>query len=158
MFLIEFELISDNVIYFLLKHSSFFCVYFVILISYITWWCLKITTLANTVFTTNAVCFFSVRSEIEIKKKVKLQKTSSMKTRTWIVIDCKESVNNIMIRMKCAFVLKGYKTHNMDAICKTNIKKCITYSVITQNFLSVKFTRYERGMIKISIIFYIFSL
>lgn len=81
-----------------------------------------------------------------------------MKTRTWIVIDCKESVNNIMIRMKCAFVLKGYKTHNMDAICKTNIKKCITYSVITQNFLSVKFTRYERGMIKISIIFYIFSL
>lgn len=33
-----------------------------------------------------------------------------MKTRTWIVIDCKESVNNIMIRMKCAFVLKGYNT------------------------------------------------
>lgn len=76
----------------------------------------------------------------------------------WIVIDCKEFVNNIMICMKCVFVLKGFKIYNMDVICKINIKKCIIYLVIIQNFLFVKFIWYERGMIKIFIIFYVFFL
>lgn len=158
MFLIEFESISDNVIYFLLKHSSFFFVFCHLDIIHYVMMFKDYHFSKHRLHDQRCVFLFPFVVKLKFKKKVKLQKTSSMKTRTWIVIDCKESVNNIMIRMKCAFVLKGYKTHNIDAICKTNIKKCITDSVITRNFLSVKFTRYERGMIKISIIFYIFSL
>lgn len=81
-----------------------------------------------------------------------------MKIWMWIVIDCKEFVNNIMICMKCVFVFKGFKIYNIDVICKINIKKCIIDLVIIWNFLFVKFIWYERGMIKIFIIFYVFFL
>lgn len=37
-----------------------------------------------------------------------------MKIWMWIVIDCKEFVNNIMICMKCVFVLKGYKIYGCN--------------------------------------------